>query len=509
MTTAADTPELVGSTLAPDDRVLRPWYRFLTALVAVLVCLPVWLTPFPPLVDYPNHLARDYILYHYAGDALLRERYAPDLAPIPALATDAVLVALQPFLDIYTAGRLFLTLSLLLYYFGGHLLGRAIHGRPTWLALGTALFCYPSMFFYGFTNYCFSLGLFLVGLAAWLAWSRRWGVMTWLLFQALVFACYFAHLAGYALLGGAVAVITLRRLVRVGGWRYHTLGLVPLVPPAVVFVLCRTGLGSDEGIVWSTLTDKVVGGLCLVRTFHDVFDGLYLVLLLGLVVATALAARRVQADREVLLAGAAFVLLFLLGPKEIHGGGAPADARFLPAAAPLLLLAWKVVLPRRRAAVLFGFWLLLIAGRLGGIAGELWPMGQAVATQVALFDHLPEGARLYPIVGTAADAATRKRDRALFHAAHYATVERRAFVPTLMAYPGQQPIRLREPPVSYHGGADRLPALGEVDWPRVLAAYDYLWGYQLPPDYDAYLRARCDVVASADGGVLYRVRRRA
>ena len=61
--------DLVSTTLAehsPDRR----WYHVLTWLIAALVGLPIWCVAYPPLVDYPNHLARCYIFEHSGDEPL-------------------------------------------------------------------------------------------------------------------------------------------------------------------------------------------------------------------------------------------------------------------------------------------------------------------------------------------------------------------------------------------------------------------------------------------------------
>ncbi len=500
---AAAAPH-IWSTLAKHDRRAVYWYYALTALVAVAVCLPIWFVEYPPLVDYPNHLARCYIFNRYGDEPLFPERYTFDATPIPSLGTDLFVGTLEHVVDVYTAGKLLLTLTLLLYFLGGHLLGRAIHGRPTWLALATALGCYHSGFFYGFTNYSLSLGMFLVALATWVGWWRHGGAARLALFQALVFQCYFTHLAGMLFVGAAVGLFSLwhgigeRRI----GWAL--LGMLPLVPPTLLLFAFRPPLGADHDILWSSIAEKVIGSLCLIRTYNTTLDGIYLLVLLAVVAVLALSLRQIRADGAALLTGLVFVFLFVVGPKEIHGGGSPVDARMLPAAAPLLLVAPELVLRRRRAMLLLSALLGLIGLRIGIIISEWPPLSNEIAGQVELFAQVPHGATLYPIICMPEDLTERKRVRVLLHAAHYATVERHTYSPGPLAYPGQQPIRYRYAPTPICYDGEKIAAVGDVDWERVFREFEYVWGYQLPPDFDALLRQRCTVVAATPHGTIYR-----
>ena len=45
-----------------------------------------------------------------------------------------------------------------------------------------------------------------------------------------------------------------------------------------------------------------------------------------------------------------------------------------------------------------------------------------------------------------------------------------------------------------------------MSWDRIFADFDYVWGYQLPPDFAEVLRQRCTVVAVTRHAVLYRKR---
>src|SRR5712672_732238 len=60
------------------------WWTALFALCLVLVA-PLAVVDVPPLLDYPNHLARAYILAHGLADLHLSQMYVPHWAIIPNL----------------------------------------------------------------------------------------------------------------------------------------------------------------------------------------------------------------------------------------------------------------------------------------------------------------------------------------------------------------------------------------------------------------------------------------
>jgi len=92
----------------------------------------------------------------------------------------------------------------------------------------------------------------------------------------------------------------------------------------------------------------------------------------------------------------------------------------------------------------------------------------------------------------------------LIHMAGYATIDRHAISGSAETIPGQQLIRLRTP-LPYRGAYTGV-ALASYPWPAILASYDYVWGYNLPRDFAAFLGRNCEVVAEAGLGRLYRTR---
>ena len=91
--------------------------RSLAIIVFVLLTaaslLPVVLTPIPAMVDYPNHLARMYILSRNStADA--NPYYEVTWALYPNLAMDLLVPRMAQLISVENATRLFLLLSQLL-----------------------------------------------------------------------------------------------------------------------------------------------------------------------------------------------------------------------------------------------------------------------------------------------------------------------------------------------------------------------------------------------------------
>lgn len=493
----SSTAEIVAS-----EATWTGWYGRVSVLLAIVVAAPIWIVTYPPLVDYPNHLARGYILYHLHDVPSFAEHFESSYLTTPSLAMDAFMLALQPICEVPTAGKLFLTLTLWLWLSGWHVLGRAIHGRPTWLALGGALFAYHSMFLYGFTNFSFGLGYFLWATAAWVYWRAAWSWPRLVAMAILAVGAYFTHMSAYLFLAGTVFAVT--------GWdtlqqrkitRSLLLGILPIMTPSVFFL---RGGGSGSGVAWNTLQGKIVGALCLVRGYDRRMDIAFIVAVTVFVVMFIFWSRGLPSNNGILVAGLGCIAMFLIGPVEIFGGS-PADTRFLPPAAALVILALDREFPRKQATALLVMFLCLVLFRYGMIVSFWRSFDADLCEQVALFAEFPREARVYPIVKISEQPEEQKLGLASFHVIDYAVLERQVYVPNLVAFAGQQPIQYKTPRLTYHGNAERYPARAEVDWPKIFASYDYLWCYHVPENDLKYLRQHATVVAAQGGGVILRV----
>src|SRR5437879_2616189 len=81
---SSDRSTTVTSGSAPDNAT---WWRLLVVLCLVLLA-PLTLADVPPLLDYPNHLARLFVLAYLPVGPVLARFYGPHWAIIPNLALD-------------------------------------------------------------------------------------------------------------------------------------------------------------------------------------------------------------------------------------------------------------------------------------------------------------------------------------------------------------------------------------------------------------------------------------
>ena len=487
-------------------------YWMLLCLTAALLCLPVIFTTYVPLVDFPNHLARAHILHFYEHVAAYQASYTPAPAPLPNLAVDLIVTPLLRFFGLLTAAKIFLVLTILLFVAGCHRLGRAIHGSPAWLALPCCFLVYNSNFLYGFVNYVFGVGLFCVTLSYWLEWRGRLNVWRFLLVTLLVVCSYFAHLSTYSFLGATFVVVA--------AWDYRAGGesltkavlkLAPLVFPAALFVLFMRGGGKDGWIGWNTPAGKAVGLLSPVLTYNYALDACVLAALAAIASVALVLARRGGGLRVVwptFAAGLALLLLYFLSPRAALGGSA-VDIRFILPCVLLCVLSLKLSLRGRAGEFLLLAVLCLSCVRVAGVWKTWAGLSRRIAAEVARFDVLPDGARVYPMVVMPRDVHREKVARSFRHLAHYTTTSRHAFVPTLFTIDGQQPIHFRERPRFVEAGSYSSEEWRELSprWLGYLDDYDYLWSYGMDDSLRAIVETRCTKVYEEDGFSLWRVNR--
>jgi hypothetical protein len=160
------------------------------------------------------------------------------------------------------------------------------------------------------------------------------------------------------------------------------------------------------------------------------------------------------------LAGAAGLVFsaYLLLPSQIYGGSG-ADHR-LPVAMFLLVIAASAVeFPNRRRAARIGVVAaVLLATRMAAIEYVWLRADRIYSADLAGIDMLPRGAKLavaYPA------SAVNFAPVPEVHLAVLAVARREAFVPTLFANRGQQPIALK-PPYDVLADAAMPPELWDV-----------------------------------------------
>jgi hypothetical protein len=441
-------------------------YISLLLLCFIALCLPIIIVEYPPIVDYPNHLARIFLMNRWSTDPGVSKEFLLQLTPIPNVACDVVIYLLMKLFNIEIAGKIFLILLIALHVYGCHLLAKTIYGTFHWMAIPATLLFYNSTFLYGFINFTMGIGCYLVCFAKWFNWRRSWSPLRVAAIVILSVICYLAHFTSYAFLGLSCAVILASDFLKKEITFTATVkSILPLLLPIFLFLLFMSRSGEVGAIEFDSLKRKATLLFQLIRSYNAVFDAVICLLLAFWLLANEyFRAAPPRFEKQLLSISILFWIAYLLCPHSLFTLSS-GDARFVIAAGILLLLSYIPARELKFKGVLL-ITLILLA-RIAFIAKTWLSLSAKTKEMVALLDTLPEGCHIYHILPAFNGGDAEKLDLALQHVVHYATLRRRCVVSSLLALPTQQPLAFR-----------KLP--GDVS-DAVKEGYTYLWSYKGEP----------------------------
>lgn len=447
---ASNTPTQLVSAAA------RMWLATALALAVVLL-VPFFVVDVPPVLDYPNHLARFFILAH-PDDPVLSKMYAPHWTVLPNLGVDLIGAALLRMTDAHTGGRMLLALSLMSPVAGAIIYHRTVFGTRSYWPLASGLVAYNACFFLGFMNYLLSLGLALAGAAAWIALRRRdrsgWKAVAGAVAAIVTF---FSHIFGLALLFLLIAADEVAEL-----WRRHESGtltpraflkaavpmLVALGPVVVLYGMSPFGDKATTFGAWRAIS-KVMR---LVSPFMTTSVALTLVTTVAVAVVLIAMRRRITFAPGLPLVLAVLAIVYVAAPLRLKGGS------FIDLRVALMfaLLLFAGIQPRiaRREAMFVAFTLAALICVRSAYVGATWiDHRKDVADLRAAIASVEPGARVLVATGYQGEVAQADPERrALFgiyrltrHLPALLAIERSAFWPTLFADPSQQPVTVLPP----------------------------------------------------------------
>ncbi|CAE6789271.1 MAG: hypothetical protein H8K06_18965 [Nitrospira sp.] len=464
----------------------------------LIALIPLVLVHIPPLVDYPNHLARVHILADNGQHPLLRQYYEIHWDLLPNLAIDILLPPLLTVVSVETAGKLFLGLILTFLAFGTIALHRALHQRWSPWPILAFFFLYNSVFLWGFLNYLFGLGLALLSSALWITLRDRSARLLIPLFSLLAVVLFFAHLFAFGVF--ALVVLSYEGASwwshRHAGGRFMETSLGKALPttvlPMILLILSPTfrtnpadypfwlrGLPPPPAVTFLPLNVKVEAFKGVLRTEHQGLDRVSAVLLVGLV-GVGLWRRQWSLRPSMYLPLAATLGAALAMPASI-GTTAVVDIR-MPVVVVLLAIAssdWPNWRRRWFVPVALAFSLLFVM-RMAVITEGWLETDRHYRQFIAALDQLPEGTRLLSAIKLASYDANSPRDsripetRPMVNLSCWGIIRRSAFVSNLFTAPGQQPVQLTPPMRSLLTVEEFLAQAVPIPWDRFRTQYDYV-----------------------------------
>lgn len=444
------------------------WSRIRWPLLTVFAFLllgPIWLFRHLPLVDYPDHLARAYVLTHL-DDPAYGGFYRAAWGPYPYLAGDLLLVALQKVVPIDVAGRLLLSLCALSVPAASWLFLRRANPGSAMLAIWSLPLSYNLFFLSGFMNMQLSIASCLVAIALWLGWLQQPRWSGWLGLFLLVNVLYFTHPMGFAV---AAFTVGLYSLLVPAARREIPRSWALFVPGALLYVYASThaGLRLQSGAF--NLSERIASPLTALKTHYLALDVISIVVILGCVML-ALFHREFRWNRPWLEISIGLYVISMLLPS---GGLTIINVRIMPF---LCLVALAAGRPGRRIRALALAGVLVFALRMGGIAGYFASEQAELRAMETASDSIPRGARLLPLIGWRGDSLERW---SYAHVWAQGVIHRGWRSPYLFHERGVHPLAIA---VEMYTPEPILPAMYRepLDWERIARDYDYVWADNVP-----------------------------
>jgi hypothetical protein len=437
-TTTASNARQIRTT---DNTVVAVFILlFLAALAPIL-----WFNIPAAMVDYPNHLARMFILSRDGGTHE-HQYYQVNWSFIPNLAMDLLVPRVGRLIGVETADRLFYLLSQILIVTGAMAIERVVKGRLHIAGFVALTFLYSLPFAWGFENFEFGLGCALWGLAFTIllqdrSWPTRLAAHT-----VILGALFTAHMFALGIYGFAAGGHEL--------WRAWSKRVAPAemlgrlaalgIPSLLLFATMIKSGGTVGGTgTWWVFSHKHIWLLHILSGYNMPISAASVIALAWLTIAVARrGGLRFEQSGAWLLTG--FAALYLAMPFELFDT-AFVDMRVIVAAALILPGFLSVSFPNlsweRVALAVVG---AIIIVNLGFVTSVWMSYGPDYADAKKSFELLPKGAIV--LVGHSGDGEDPPADLIDYPiynvptlAVHYAD----AFVMNLFTDPGKQPVSPR------------------------------------------------------------------
>jgi hypothetical protein len=499
-----------------------PQIAVLFATFTLLISIPIWTHPLPPLSDYVNHLARMHVLATVSKNPQLAGFYEIDWQVIPNLTMDVIVPLLARVMNIYRAGQVYIVAMFALIISGTLALNRALIGRWSVLPLFAVPLLYNYVFLVGLMNYIFGIGVALWALAGWIAVRERFWPMRFTLSTICVLVLFFCHLSALGIYGIGVLSFEIWRL-----WQRRS---EPWPGRAIEFVVSGLPFLAAAPLLYASPTMDLVSA-----TYWDQrgkIDGLMYVItdysdiaafaLLAVVISSMVWAIRHRVLRFHPLVWALLVVggaVYLALPKVMFDTYM-ADQR-VPIGVTFMLIGCGDLELRRRLVrrAFLVVLVVLIAGRSLEISFNWSQLSDTTSEFRSSLRRILPGSKVF-VAYADSSVGDDVRDFVLVHAASIATIERAALVTTLFTVAGKQVLHVRPEYRDYvdlHDGTPpsiaQLIVAAERPVPETPAfwlnwtKFDYLYVLFTEDDAPNPDPSRLRLVADGDRFQLYRILR--
>ena len=417
----------------------------LFAALMLLVSIPIWTHPLPPLSDYVNHLARMHVIATLRTNPTLAAFYELNWQVIPNLTMDFIVPLLARVMNIYTAGQVYIVAMFALIITGTLALNRALIGRWSVMPLFAFPLLYNYVFLVGLMNYIFGIGIALWALAGWVAVRDRAWPIRLTLSTACVVALFFCHLSALGVYG--IGLLSFE-LLRLWEWRRDLwpMRIVDFVVSGLPFLAAAPLLYASPtlGLISATNWEqrgKIDGLMYVVSDYSDITAfALIAIMATAIVWATRHRVLRFDPLVYVLLAvgGAVYLALpRLMFDTYMADQRVPIGVAFMLFACGELHLRHRLV--RRGFLVVL---VVLIIGRVIEIDYNWSQLSDSTSQFRSSVRRIAPGSKVF-VAYADRSLGEDVRDLGLVHAACIATIEKSALVTTLFTVAGKQVLHAR------------------------------------------------------------------
>jgi hypothetical protein len=408
-------------------------------LLAVAVS-PVFLVDIPAMPDFVNHLARMHIIAT-AGTPEANPFYEVQWGPSPNLAMDLIVPTIGRLIGVDAASKAFIVVSQLVVVTGAIAIERVIKKRHELSGFAALVLLYSLPFAWGFMNFQFGLGSALWAIAAWMASTEKGFIHRLIIHTLFAVLLYTLHFFALGIYGAVIGLYELWLINQQRDARKAIVTFAILANP-VVLLLIALGISTGSGYAseWNLLW-KLHSVFRAMSGFSVTLSALGSALILGTIyVLYRHGNLKLMPQAKWISAGLA--VIFFAMPFSLSGSTF-ADVRVVVAAG-LILPAFVTVEPIQvRYGVQSALAVFALANTLN-VGWVWWAYKEEYARITASFALIEPGSRI--LVGDSGDGRDPPDDltelpirHAPVLAVHYA----KALVPSLLTFPGQQPVELR------------------------------------------------------------------
>ena len=497
-----------------------PQIAVLFAACTLLISIPIWTHPLPPLSDYVNHLSRMHIIATLATNPLLANFYAIEWQVIPNLTMDMIVPQLARFMNIYLAGQVYIVGMFALIISGTLALNRTLIGRWSAFPLFAFPLLYNYIFLFGYMNYLSGIGAALWALSGWIAVRERIWPIRFILATASVVALFFCHLSALGIYAIGIFSFEVFRL-----WQRRS---DPWLARIVDFVASGLPFLAAAPLLYASPTMQLISSAYweqrgkidgVMYVFSDYSDIVAFALITIIVAGIVWAVRhRVLSFHPLLwsLLVVGGVVYFAL--PRIMFDTYMADQRVPIGVAFMLFACGDLELRRRLVRRAFLVMLIvLIAGRVIEIDLNWSQLSGSTGEFRSSVRRIAPGSKVFVAY---ADRALGEdvRDLGLVHAACIAIIERSALVTTAFTVAGKQVLQVRPEYRDYVDARDGTPpstaqlivaadhpAPGTPEFWLNWTKFDYLYVLFTEDEAPNPDPSRLKLVADGDRFQLYRI----